>query len=190
MIAKGTCNYPEKPFRDKYREPAAFPSQTQKNTTLTHSRISAILIYLFADNGTEKRISSARMIFRGSGFPRKAGASPELDPRGRVSARDGLFLSTAGCSGRQPAAGVSSERPEMVFRARLLVRVVVGSQEGKYMRARASSGDRVCARARVYTRMHNQVSVCASVAFVNPTRNVQSFGGGGYPCTWRERPLA
>lgn len=92
------------------------------------------------------------MILHGSGFARKA-ESPELDPRGGVSARGIGSLTKAALP---PAA--QCWRPEMVFRAHpLLVPRVVESQEGKYMPARlapgfvhvSTCGDRVYIFARV-----------------------------------------
>lgn len=103
----------------------------------------------------------------------------------------------------------------MVFRARLSVRVVVGSQEGKYMRADEPLvppcvslylSIYLYVYVRTYARMHVHVCTrhanvgahtCATrtraralaLAFVNPARDVHRFGGD-CPCTWRERPLA
>jgi len=57
----------------------------------------------------------------------------------------------------------------------------------------------ICTRRRI-PRVHPCARVCAHPAcarpnvcigaFVNPTGDLRRFGGGGCPCTWRERPLA
>jgi len=166
MIAKRIARLGEKPFRctanQRYRR------ARQENTSLTRSRTSAILIYAFrryrGGKSVHRRRERAGVIFRGNGFPHKAGRVA-----GTRSTRSSI--GEAGDRGsfcRRPAAAASqhasSERPEMVFRARLLVSASSSSSSS------SSSGVKrvnICKRGRV-PRVHPYARECMHIQHARP----------------------